>query len=89
MEKIKMYKANEITTSDQRKADHITTIFDKINELFEIDSEFASNFKTNKTLELLLRVSEKTLEHEARFIDVTINKYKEALIKKQQKQMEK
>ena len=83
-----MYKANETTKSDQRKADHIITIFDKINELFEIDSEFASNFKTNKTLELLLRVSERTLEHEARFIDVTINKYKEALIKKQQKQTE-
>ena len=83
-----MYKANEITKSDERKTDHITTIFDKINELFEIDSEFASNFKTNKTLELLLKVSERTLEHEARFIDVTINKYKEALIKKQQKQRE-
>lgn len=78
-----MYKDKQ-TASDKRKEKHIKKIFDDINTLFDVDEDFASDFKTQKIFTLLMLVSEKTLEHNARFGEYEVSKYKEALERKKQ-----
>ena len=82
-----MYKSKE-TASDRRKEKHIQKIFDDINSLYDHDQEFASNFRVQKIFNLLMQVSERTLEHNAKFGEWEVERYKEALKEKQQKQIQ-
>lgn len=78
-----MYKDKQ-TASDKRKEKHIQKIFDDINTLFDVDEDFAHNFKGQKLFSLLMLVSEKTLQHHAKFGEWEVKKYKEALERKKQ-----
>lgn len=82
-----MYKDKQ-TASDKRKEEHIKKIFDDINTLFDVDEDFASDFKTQKIFTLLMRVSEKTLEHNAKFGEWEVQKYKELIAQKKKKQVQ-
>jgi len=82
-----MYKDKQ-TASDKRKEKHIKKIFDDINSLYDHDEEFASNFRAQKIFDLIMLVSEKTLEHTAKFGEYEVQKYKELIAQKNKKQVQ-
>jgi len=80
-----MYKDKQ-TASDKRKEKLIKKMFDDINSLYDHDEDFASDYRAQKIFELVMLVSERTLEHRTKFGEWEVEQYKKQIAKGKLKQ---